>query len=334
MKSKLASESTSVQTARDVPPELSILVISYNTAEMTLACLDSVVAETQATVYELIVVDNASSDGSADAVAAAHPGFHLIRSNENLGFARANNVAAKMAKGDLLLLLNPDTVVLDGAIDRLVAFAKARPEARIWGGITVFGDGLLNPSNCWRRMSLWNLFCRAAGLTGLFPKSKLFNAEAYGGWLRDTEREVDIVTGCFFLIERRFWKTLGGFDPMFFMYGEEADLCLRARPLGARPRITPDARIVHYGGASERVRAEKIVRLSRAKVSLLARHMPASLRGVGIFLYRLWPLSRMLAYRFAMVVRPCDRTAGEYAVWSEIWQRRHEWQQGFEQKCG
>ena len=322
-----------MQPACDVLPELSILVISYNTAEMTLACLDSVVAETQATTYEIIVVDNASSDGSADAIAAGHPEVRLIRSNENMGFARANNLAAKIAKGDLLLLLNPDTVVLDGAIDRLVVFAKARPKARIWGGHTVFADGSLNPSNCWRRMSLWNLFCRAAGLTGLSPESKLFNAEAYGGWQRNTEREVDIVTGCFFLIERRFWETLGGFDPLFFMYGEEADLCLRARALGARPRITPQARIVHYGGASERVRAEQIIRVSRAKVSLLARHMPAGLRGAGIFLYRLWPLSRMLAYRVAMLVRPSDRFAGEHAAWSEIWQRRREWQQGFEQEC-
>jgi GT2 family glycosyltransferase len=322
----------SVQPAVDERPQLSILIVSYNTAELTLACLDSVVAQTRATAYEIIVVDNASSDASADAIAAAYPEARLIRSDENMGFARANNVAAQLAKGELLLLLNPDTVVLDGAIDRLVAFAKARPEARIWGGHTVFGDGALNSSNCWRRMDLWNLFCRAAGLTGLFPKSELFNAEAYGGWLRDTEREVDIVTGCFFLIERRFWEALGGFDPLFFMYGEEADLCLRARSLGARPRITPDARIVHYGGASERVRADKMVRLNRAKVSLLARHMPAGLRGVGIFLYKLWPLSRMLAYRVAMLVRPGDRFAEERAIWSEIWQRRREWQQGFGQE--
>jgi hypothetical protein len=83
-------------------------------------------------------------------------------------------------------------------------FAKAWLNARIWGGHTVFADGSLNPSSCWRRMSLWNLFCRAVGLTGLSPESELFNAEAYGGWQRITERDVDIVTGCFFLIERHF----------------------------------------------------------------------------------------------------------------------------------
>jgi GT2 family glycosyltransferase len=327
-----SGKSASAHRASDELPALSILVISYNTAELTLACLDSVVAETKATAYEIIVVDNASRDTSADDIAQAHPEVRLVRSLENLGFARANNVAARMAKGDLLLLLNPDTVVLDGAIDRLVAFAKSRPEARIWGGHTVFADGSLNTSNCWRRMDLWNLFCRAAGLTGVFRASGVFNAEAYGGWRRDTEREVDIVSGCFFLIERSFWETLGGFDPLFFMYGEEADLCLRARSLGARPRVTPDARIVHYGGASERVRAEQIIRVSRAKVSLLARHMPAGLRGAGIFLYRLWPLSRMLAYRAALLVRPGDRFALQHATWSEIWRRRREWQWGFEQQ--
>ena len=313
-----AGTPVSEQAARDQRPEVSILIV-YNTIDLTLACLDFVIAETNATTYEIIVVDNASSDGSADAVAAGHPEVRLIRSNQNMGFARANNVAAEIANGNLLLLLNPDTVVLDGPIDRLVAVAKSQPAARLWGGRTVFGDGTLNPSNCWRRMSLWNLFCRAAGLTGLFPRNEVFNAEAYGGWQRDTEREVDIVTECFFLIERRFWETLGGFDPLFFMYGEEADLCLRARSLGAGPRITPDARIVHYGGASERVRAEQISRVSRAKVSLLGRHMPASLR--------------VLAYRAAMLARRNDRFAEEHAVWSEIWQRRREWQQGFEQAC-
>ena len=320
-----------VQPARAQHPELSILIVSYNTADMTLACLDSVVAETRATRYEIIVVDNASSDGSADAIAAAHPEARLIRSNQNMGFARANNIAAEIAKGNLLLLLNPDTVVLDGAIDRLVAFAKARPKAQIWGGRTVFPDGSLNPSNCWRRMRLWNLLCRAAGLTGLFPHSKFFNAEAYGGWQRDSEREVDIVTGCFFLIERRFWQILGGFDLLFFMYGEEADLCLRARRHGARPRITPNARIVHYGGASEQVRVEQIIRVSRAKVTLLARHMPVGLRLAGIFLYRLWPLSRLMAYRLAMITPLGGRFADEHAVWREIWQRRQEWQHGFAQ---
>src|SRR5690606_35725860 len=116
------------------------------------------------------------------------------------------------------------------------------------------------------------VFCVATGLSSLFRGSSLFNPEGYGGWKRDTVREVDIVSGCFFLIRRELWERLGGFDPAFFMYGEEADLCLRARKLGARPMVTPEATIVHYGGASERVRADKMVRLLQAKALLIRRH--------------------------------------------------------------
>ena len=214
---------------------------------MTAAALDSVLAETRTTSFEIIAVDNASTDGSS-AMLAQHPAKpQLIARNDNIGFARANNVAASQARGRYLLLLNPDTVVLDGAIDNLVAFARARPEARIWGGRTIFADGSLNPSSCWCRMTPWNLFCRASGLTAMFAQSEVFNGEAFGGWARDSERDVDIVSGCFFLIEKELWDELGGFDPLFFMYGEEADLCLRARALSAKPAVTPEATIIHYG---------------------------------------------------------------------------------------
>ena len=113
-------------------PLVSILVISYNTRAMTIECLQSVVAETTVS-YELIVVDNASPDGSAAAIAAAFPDLRLIASAENLGFAKGNNVAAREAKGRYILLLNPDTLVLDHAIDRLVAFAERTPARRDLG---------------------------------------------------------------------------------------------------------------------------------------------------------------------------------------------------------
>ena len=302
---------------------VSIIVISYNTREMTLDCLRSVRAGTRRDV-ELIVVDNASSDGSAAAIAAEFPEAMLMAESHNHGFAQANNLAAARARGDYLLLLNPDTLVHDGAIDRLVDFAEARPQARIWGGRTLYGDGTLNASSCWRRMTLWNIFCRTAGLTGLFARSALFNAEAYGGWGRDSEAAVDIVTGCFFLIRRADWETLGGFDPAFVMYGEEADLCLRAEAeLGARPRITPTAEIVHYGGASETVRADKMVRLLRAKTELIKRHSPAWQRPVARALFRLWPLTRYLALG---IVPGRGESA---AMWRAVWQRRSEWENGF-----
>lgn len=312
-------------------PTTSILIVSYNTREMTVACLDSIVARTHDTTYEIIVVDNASQDGSAEAI-RAHPSRPtLIALERNVGFAQGNNIAAGHATGDLLLLLNPDTIVLDRAIDRLVAFARARPEARIWGGRTKFADGSLNRSNAWGRMTLWNLACRACGLTAIAPNSALFNGEAYGGWDRGTERAVDIVSGCFLLIGRSDWRQLSGFDPTFFMYGEEADLCLRAARIGARPRITPEATIIHYGGASEATREGKMIKLLQAKSTLLRRHFLPAAVPFGLALLAAWPLSRWLALRAASAIRPTPARAAAARTWSAIWQQRHVWLAGYEQ---
>lgn len=307
-------------------PLVSIIVVSFNTREMTLECLRSVVAQTQLS-YELIVVDNASSDGSAEAIAAEFPDIRLMAETDNHGFSKANNMAAQQARGAFVLLLNPDTLVLEGAIDRLMTFAETCPEAKIWGGRTVFGDGSLNPYSCWRQMSLWSIFCRTSGLTGLFPKSGLFNSEAYGGWDRGTVRQVDIVTGCFFLIPRAFWDALGGFDLTYVMYGEEADLCLRAREMGAQPMLTPEATIVHYGAASETVQADKMVRLFKAKITLIDRHFGPLRRPIGRALFALWPLSRVLGVKAITLLKSVDGKNAQ--SWAQVWKRRKEWKHGY-----
>ena len=310
-------------------PEVSIIVVSYQTRDMTVACLDSLYRETTATDFELIVVDNASDDGSVEAIRAAAPGARLIPLDRNIGFAAANNLAAETARGRYILLLNPDTVVRDRAIDRLVEFARLTPAARIWGGRTTFADGTLNPASCWARMTPWNQFCRAAGLTGAFPASLLFNGESYGGWQRDDIRGVDIVSGCFLLIETALWRQLGGFDLSLFMYGEDADLCLRAARLGARPLITPEAEIVHYGGASEKVRAAKVIKLLTAKSSLITKHWSPSTQWLGRLLLQAWPLSRWLplAARARLTASPDARETA--SVWREVFAARRQWRRGY-----
>ena len=313
------------------PPVLSVLVVSYNTRAMTLEALRSVRAETR-TPHEIVVVDNASTDGSAAAIARAFPDVRLLAERENHGFARATNLAAAEARGEYLLLLNPDTVVLDGAVDRLLAFARAAPQARIWGGRTLHADGALNPTNAWARMSLWSLACQAAGLSALFPRSRLFSPEGYGGWARDSEREVDIVTGCFLLIERALWQRLGGFDPSFVMYGEEADLCLRARALGARPRITPEARIVHHVGAASAMEADRQVMLLKAKTTLIRRHFAPRSRPLALALLHARPWTRLAASGVA--ARLAGRGRGAHARWRAIWARRADWRRGYPDRPG
>lgn len=307
-------------------PAATIIVVSFNTLEMTRACLDSVFRETRRESVELIVVDNASEDGSAEMIAAEFPQARLIRSTANLGFAAANNHAADLARGQYLLLLNPDTVILDGAIDRLIAFARSAPRAGIWGGRTLFADGRLNPSSAWRDMSLWSLFCRSAGLSQAFRGNPVLDPEAYGGWARDSEREVDVVTGCFLLIETAFWRELGGFDERFVMYGEDADLCMRARSRGAAPRITPDAVIIHHGGASERVRAAKIIRLFRAKIALMEKHWARPRLAIGRLLFLAWVGSRAGAAR---ILSRAGSTGESLAPWIDVWARRDEWLHGY-----
>ncbi len=304
---------------------VSIVIVSYNTVELSISCLSSVFAETRLTPIEIIVWDNASSDSSVTEISARFSDrLRLISSPVNLGFAGANNQAIKYASGHRLLLLNPDTVVLDGAIDRLVSFANKYPQAKIWGGRTLAGDGRLDPSSCWGQQTLWSLICQASGLSVAFKNTNLFNPEGIGGWNRKGIRQVDIVSGCFFLIDRELWADLGGFNEDFFMYGEEADLCLRAKSHGASPIVTSDATIIHYGGASERVFADKLVKLLKSKRLLIDRHFPSFQRRLGKWLFYLWPVRR---YFLHLILSSLGRqkSLGQRNAWKEALIRYREW---------
>jgi len=309
--------------------DLSIIIVSFNTRDMTIECLRSARAETRDVAFEIIVVDNNSTDGSAAAIEREFPDVKLTALKENIGFSRANILAVQAARGRRVLLLNPDTVVLDRAIDRLEAFANETPSCRIWGGRTLNQDRSLNPSSCWRRMTIWSLVCSAVGLSHLFPNSSLFNTEAYGGWDRGSIRNVDIVSGCFFLIDRDLWDQLEGFDPAFFMYGEEADLCHRARRLGARPIVSPSATIVHYGGASTASTLEQRLLLLKGKATLMNQHWRPMGRRIGRVLFLLGVLIRWAAYQQASRLMRRPGVSSVAAEWKAIWQRREEWINGY-----
>jgi N-acetylglucosaminyl-diphospho-decaprenol L-rhamnosyltransferase len=279
-------------------PLVSIVVVSYRTKDLTLTALRTVFEQTEPGTFELLVVDNASDDGSADAIEEEFgERLTLIRSEENLGFARANNLAAELARGEYLLLLNPDTEVLDRAIDRLLEFARTRPRAGIWGGRTLFADRTLNPASCWQRITPWSTVCMATGLRAVFKGSELFNPEGIGAWPRDSVREVDIVVGCFLLTRLETWRELGGFDLRYWMYGEEADLCLRARALGCRPAITPEATIVHLVGASSPDDTRKEALITKARVTLVRTHWPAWQVPFGLSMFWTWALLKGVAAR-------------------------------------
>jgi GT2 family glycosyltransferase len=304
-------------------PVVSIMLVNWNTRELTLECLRSVYAQTLDTPFEVIVVDNGSHDGSAEAIAREFPQVLLMAEAENHGFAKATNISVERARGRYVLLLNTDTVVLDRAIDRLVAFADANPAARLWGGRTLFEDRSLNPDSVWGKITLWSVFCMATGLAKLFSRSELFNPECYGAWQRDNQRHVDIVQGSFLLIERDFWNELGGFDPAFFMFGEEADLAARARTRGARPLMTPAATIVHYGGRSTKQLAKRIIYVIGGRIGLIKRSFGPLSRPFGVALTVFWVWWRAFCYGFAG--RFSTRYALQAAEWQSAWDQRQLW---------
>ena len=317
-----------VAPGEDRPIDLSIIVISYNTKALTIEALESLFRHPPPVNFEVIVLDNASPDASFEAIHAAFPQIDAIAHPQNVGFAKGNNIAAEKARGRRLLLLNPDTVSLQASHRALWDFAEREPVRGIWGGRTLFPDLTLNPTSCWRRMTLWSLLCSALGLTYVFPKSRLFSSEAYGAWRRDTVSDVDIVTGCFLLIDTDLWRRLAGFDEAFFMYAEEADLCLRAKAVGARPGITPDAEIVHLGGVSEVTDVDKIVRTTRGRVTLMCKHWSAPTVALGRGLMLLWSGLRLVGSRFVSGRR--DNPGASQAKWREVWRRRGEWLAGYD----
>jgi hypothetical protein len=316
----------SVEQNANVFEEVTVIIVSYNTRELTLKALETLYANAGDVRMRVIVWDNASADSSADAVAAAYPQTELIRSADNLGFAVANNRAAELARSEWLLLLNPDTETHPRAIEALLRFAEVHPEAGIVGGRTVFPDGTLNPSSCWNRITAWSLFCSATGLSRLFSNSSFFNPEGLGGWQRDTVRQVDIVVGCFLMIPTKLWRELGGFQAKYFMYGEEADLCLRAAKSGYRPMITPDAQIMHLVGASTPQLAPKLFQMTMARATLVRDHWSALTQPIGLGLLLLWSFNhRLKSLLLGLIKGQSDANS----AWTILWQRRAEWIRGY-----
>ena len=299
--------------------DVAIVVVGYNCRDWIGRCLDSLPAALEATTAEIVIVDNASSDGTADAAEQHGSVTTIIRNDTNAGFAAAVNQGVAASTAPWVLLLNPDTESRPGSLSALVNFATAHPGHGLYGGRTVRPDGGIEISSCWALPTLWSTFCLSAGLTSLFRRNPVFDPESLGHWDRDSVREVGMITGCLLLTPRTVWDELGGLDERYFVYGEDADLSARARSLGYQPIITPEAEIIHVVGVSSADDGGRTVLLMAGKItyaqrqwsgwqSVLAQHL---LRyGVG--------LRAVIA-----------RLIGRRTKWRAAWDRRPEWWNGF-----
>lgn len=257
-------------------PTLSIVIVNFNTRELLKACLRSVETSRTARPWELFVVDNASADGSADMVAAEFPWANLIRSDSNRGYAYANNLGLRRAAGSYLLLLNPDTVLPPDALQQMVDYMDAHPEAGIAGPKLVRQDGTLDLA-CRRSFPSPEVsFYRMLGLSKLFPRSSRFGRYNLTYLNPDRPAEVDSVVGAFMIVRSEAVSQVGMLDESFFMYGEDLDWAFRIKSRGWKVLYNPAVVVLHYKGESSRRHPRKaILEFYRAMHLFYRKHYAA-----------------------------------------------------------
>lgn len=236
--------------------DLAIVIVSYNTGERLRRCLQSIFASQTKYQYEVWVVDNASTDGSAGLVKKEFPQVHLIENEGNLGFAKANNQAILQSNGRYVLLLNSDVEVESDTFDNMISFMDNNATVGICGCKVLKDDGTLDLA-CRRSFpDLGSALFRLTGLSFLFPKSK-WSSYNLTYLPEDEICEVDSVMGAFLLIRRSLIEKIGLLDENFFMYGEDLDWCYRAKESGFKVMYVPITSVIHHKGSSSRKLPDK-----------------------------------------------------------------------------
>ena len=281
--------------------QLSIVIVNYNARDLLRNCLLSIFKQTQRIRFEVFVIDNASVDGSREMLAREFPEVRAILNTANRGFAAANNQAIKIARGECLLLLNPDTVILNGAIATTLAFLEQHPEAGIVGCKLLNPDGTLQPS-CRSFPSVWNIFTESFFLYKLFKHSKLFGQYYMSHFDHNTLREVDVVMGAFMLIRREVFEKIGLLDEDYFMYAEETDFCYRAHRAGFKTFFCPEGAIVHIGGGSTTFNRKLFEQLHATSLLFLKKHFSGTRLWAAIGLKNLGVSLRVVAYFLAGIL--------------------------------
>lgn len=230
--------------------DLSIIIINYNVKEFLQNLLQSIEKASSNISNEIIIIDNASDDGSVEVIKEKFHSIRLIENKNNIGFGRANNQGLEYAKGKYILFINPDCIVSEDTFDKMISFFELHPDCGLAGCKILNSDGSLQLA-CRRSFpGPWTSFTKVTGLSNLFPNSKIF--ARYNLTYLDENRiyEVDAVSGSFLMLRKEAYEQVGGFDEQFFMYGEDLDLCYRIQKAGFKVYYVPDTQIIHYKGES------------------------------------------------------------------------------------
>lgn len=296
-----------------VPPmKLSVLIVTYNSGPYTFLCLDSLEKASAGLDTEVWVVDNHSQDGGPEYLQQAFPRIHLIRNEANEGYARANNRAAGFSGGEYLLLLNPDTILPGDSLRQILQFMDEHPRVGALGVPMIDGRGKFLRESKRSFPDPWSGFFKLSGLSLLFPGSERISRYDLGQVPRDQAREVEVLCGAFMLIRKKAWEAAGGFDPSFFLYGEDIDLSWKIRQAGFINYYFTGTSILHFKGRSLARRSSPQIRLFyQAMDTFVDKHYGSGIRRrLRPILHAGITLRRISALGIAAFIRMMERAKG------------------------
>ncbi|MEY3251576.1 MAG: hypothetical protein RL227_549 [Pseudomonadota bacterium] len=299
--------------------DVSVCIVNWNTRELLRSCLRSLQACTRGLSWEVIVVDNHSSDGSARMVATEFPWVRLLARPDNTGFSRGSNLAATVARGDCLLYLNPDTELSGNALLAMWRYLRRHRDCGAVGCRLLNSDGSLQLTCACTYPTPRNELSTLLGLDRLFPRSAIFSAREMAYWDRAHSRDVDCLSGACMMVPRALAERLGGFDERLFMYAEDLDLCRRIQRSGLRLRYLATESIYHHEGAASRRKGRSFapVRQRQANFYFLNKHFG---RATGRAYRAAVALGTAVRAGLALLATPV--TLLKPATWRQRWHDR------------
>jgi len=294
--------------------DVSIVIVAWNVQQYVVDCLRSIERECTMPGIEVLVVDNGSSDGTAEAVEREFPNVRLIRSKTNLGFTKGNNLAIRQSHGRYVCLVNSDVLVLPNCFEELVAFMDARPEVGMVGPRVLNGDRSLQRS-CYPFQSYRGEFLQTLGMDPLFPRASSSPNNNVDDGPESEPRPVQVLKGCFVMVRREAMDDVGLMDESLFFYGDDFDWCKRFWAKGWKVMYYPHAETIHYhAGSTERAPINFFIELQKAKLQYWGKHHGRIGRAYCVLLILLRELLR-IGPRFVLyVVRPAQRDENGYKM--------------------
>jgi GT2 family glycosyltransferase len=288
-------------------PAVSIVIVTWNGKGYALECLSSLRNHGTSAVIETIVVDNASTDGTSEAIRQLFPTVKLIQNKSNFGFAKANNIGMILTKGKYLCLINSDVTIPPGCLAKMSAYMEQNPDVGILGPKMLSPDGAVGHS-VMRLPTVWNTLCCALGLHLIFNNSRTLGGFLMSGFCYDGIEDVEVLTGWFWMVRQCALEEVGPLDEQFFMYGEDIDWCHRFRRAGWRVVFYPGAEALHLGAASSDKEPMRFyVEMRRANLQYFRKHH--GWYGWFGFLVATWlhELVRIAAYAALLLFKTTDR---------------------------